>query len=118
MDAYDVDFTDPVRKTGMVYAERTKLEELADNFKEHKHVVSLFGRVWAGRSGAELGPWPQNDKVQDQLRADFRPDRDGDPERGLSLGSKRASWDNTTDEHGDAEAVPPAKRRSTRSSRR
>ena len=74
IDAYNVDFTGPVRKTRMVYAERKKLEELTVNLKEHKHVVSLFERIWAGGSGAdpaELGPRPLNDMVPDQLRADF-----------------------------------------------
>ncbi|KAI1791218.1 hypothetical protein LXA43DRAFT_446977 [Ganoderma leucocontextum] len=111
IDAYDVDFKDPARKKGTVYAERTKLEELAANLKEHRHVVSLFGRVWSAKTlDSALGPWSQSDKVPDQLRSDFRPDKD--PEPDLTLGSKRASLH---DARVDAEMPPPAKRRSTRS---
>ncbi|PIL33501.1 hypothetical protein GSI_04124 [Ganoderma sinense ZZ0214-1] len=113
VDEYNVDFNDPARKKGTVYSERAKLEELAANLKEHKHVVSLFGRVWSGKAlDSELGRWPLNDKVPDQLRADFRPDKD--PELGPALGSKRASLH---DGRAAASEVPqPAKRRSTRNS--
>nr|VWO95685.1 Amidohydrolase family protein [Ganoderma boninense] len=113
IDEYDVDFTDPARKKGTVYSERAKLEELAANLKEHRHVVSLFGRVWSGKAlDAELGAWPRDDKVPDQLRPDFRPDRD--PEHGPALGSKRASLHGGRD--AASEVPPPTKRRSTRNS--
>ncbi len=116
VDAYDVDFTDPARKTGTVYAERTKLEELAANLKEHRHVVSLFGRVWSGKAlDAALGPWPQSDKVPDQLRSDFRPDKDPGPGATPGGSAKRASLHDGRE--ADSEMAPPAKRRSTRSSR-
>ncbi|KAM5542997.1 hypothetical protein V8D89_003381 [Ganoderma adspersum] len=42
IDAYNVDFKEPVRKKGTVYSDHPNLEELAANVKQHKDVVSLF----------------------------------------------------------------------------
>ena len=85
VDAYNVDFKEPVRKKGTVYSERTVLEELAANIKRHEDVLGLFRRVLGSVSNrmpdSDVGPWPRNDKGPDQLRRsrDCIPDAARDP---------------------------------------
>ncbi|KAI1791985.1 hypothetical protein LXA43DRAFT_1181380 [Ganoderma leucocontextum] len=101
-EARDVDELSPER--------RAALKKMAAKLKEHKHVINALGRAQFRPN--KFGPWPEGDKVPDQLRSDFRPDKDPEPqpEPGVTLGSKRASL------HDAREAdMPPAKRRSTRS---
>ncbi|KAM5538359.1 hypothetical protein V8D89_007961 [Ganoderma adspersum] len=96
-EALDVDELSPER--------RAALKKRAAKLKDHKYVINALGRVQFRPN--KFGPWPEFDKVPDQLRSDFRPDKD--PEQKVALGSKRDSLHDA-----DAE-MPPAKRRSTRS---
>ena len=85
IDAYNVDFKEPVRKKGTVYSERTVLEGLAANIKRHEDVLRLFRRVLGSASNrmpdSNRGLWPRNDKGPDKLRRsrDFFPDEARDP---------------------------------------
>ncbi len=97
-EARDVDELSPER--------RATLKKLAAKLKEHKYVINALGRAQFRPN--KFGPWPECDKVPDQLRSEFLPDRD--PEPRVAVGSKRDSLHDAD----DAE-MPPAKRRSTRS---
>ncbi|KAI0753150.1 hypothetical protein C8Q80DRAFT_496554 [Daedaleopsis nitida] len=85
-------------------AEREQLQKKAAVLESHAEVGKLFGSFLLD----EKTKWPEHDTTPDQLRKDYRPDKDVKSSTLLSTssaGSKRAM------SHDEPDDMPPPKRR-------